>query len=443
VKVTIVGTGYVGLVTGACLSDTGCVVTCVDTDTRKIKGLLEGKLPIYEPGLGEVVQRNLLRGNLQFSDSLEESLPGSDAVFIAVGTPTAGDGSAETHHVVNVAREIGRLIEHYVVVVTKSTVPAGTSALVREAISEELNLRSVQMEFDVVSNPEFLKEGAAVTDFSRPDRIVVGVDSDRARAVMAKIYRPFVLNGHPVLYMDTASAEITKYGANAMLALRISFMNLLANFCDVSGADIHAVRQGIAADPRIGPHFLYAGIGYGGSCFPKDIRALISSGEAVGLSMDLLTAVEDINARQKLVLVERASKLLGGLHGRKIAVWGLAFKPNTDDVRESPAIAMIRAMADAGATVTAYDPVAGDEASRELGDRCAIVTDPYECLNDADALLLATEWAEFRTPNIEQIAQRMRGRLVLDGRNVLDHETFRSKGFIVEGIGQGGAQIEP
>ena len=434
-KVMMVGTGYVGLVTGACLADVGCSVTCVDVDAAKVAMLRKGELPIYEPGLGEVVRRTVARHRLRFSTSVAEEMRGSDAVFIAVGTPAGGDGRADLSQVEAVAREIGRHLEHYTVVITKSTVPVGTAMVVREAIAHELALREVDVEFDVASNPEFLKEGAAVADFLRPDRIVVGVESERARAVLAQIYRPFVLNGHPLLFMDIASAEVTKYAANAMLAVRISFMNLVSQLCEATGADIGAVRTGIGSDPRIGSKFLYAGIGYGGSCFPKDVRALITTGEQAGLSMELLRATEAINDRQKLVAVQRLQLALGTLEGRRVAVWGLAFKPETDDVRDAPALAIISELVAQGASVVAYDPVAVEQARSVLGDSCEFTASAYDALDGADALVLATEWPEFRTPDTDEMAKRMRGRVVVDGRNVLDGESLRAEGFEYSGIG--------
>ena len=440
-KVTMVGTGYVGLVTGACLADVGCSVTCVDTDLAKIERLQTGELPIYEPGLGDVVARTTARDRLRFSTDLGVELRGSDAVFIAVGTPSGGDGVADLSQVEAVARAVGRHLDHYTVVITKSTVPVGTAVMVRAAIAEELEARGADVEFDVASNPEFLKEGAAIADFMRPDRIVIGVESDRAKAVLSQIYRPFVLNGHPLLFMDIASAEVTKYAANAMLAVRISFMNLMARLCEEAGADISDVRRGIGSDSRIGSQFLYAGIGYGGSCFPKDVRALIASGESFGLPMDILRATEVVNDAQKLVPVHRLEAQLGWLAGRKIAVWGLAFKPNTDDIREAPAISIICALADAGAEVVVYDPVAMVMSAQIIGDRCEFAASAYEALDDADALVLTTEWPEFRAPDVEEMAKRMRGRVVVDGRNALDAEALRAQGFHYSGIGLG--RVEP
>ena len=431
----MVGTGYVGLVSGACLADVGCSVGCVDRDPQRIAQLHQMVMPIYEPGLTEVVQRTTSRNTLRFSHTLADELRGSDAVFICVGTPPSPDGSVDLSQVEAVAREIGRHLDHYSVIVVKSTVPVGTSQMVRTAVTEELDRRGVQVEFDVASNPEFLKEGAAIADFMKPDRIVVGVDSDRARAVLAQIYRPFVLNGRPLLFMDVRSAELTKYAANAMLATRISFMNLMAQLCERTGADIGSVRQGMSSDPRIGQQFLYAGIGYGGSCFPKDVQGLISTGATLGMGMGLLEEVEAINNRQKLLMVERVSALLGSLPGRRITVWGLAFKPNTDDVRDAPALVIIQALVDAGAEVVAYDPVATDRARAHLGDICAYELDAYAALDGADALILATEWPEFRTLNVEELASRMRGRVILDGRNVLDAEELRAHGFVYQGVG--------
>jgi UDPglucose 6-dehydrogenase len=435
-KIVMIGTGYVGLVTGACLADVGGMVTCVDVDDQKVERLRRGELPIYEPGLAEVVARCVSRGRLNFSSSLTEVLRGADAVFICVGTPPKEDGSADLQYVEAVARQIGSSLEHYTVVVTKSTVPVGTAALVRRSLSEELGRRGVDVEFDVASNPEFLKEGAAISDFMKPDRIVIGVESDRARAVLSQVYRPFVLNGHPIQFMDVPSAELTKYAANAMLAVRISFMNMVSQMCDELGADVTSVRQGIASDPRIGSQFLYPGIGYGGSCFPKDVRAMVSTGVDVGVDMSMLQAVEVINDRQKMVLVDRVEKELGGLAGRHIAMWGLAFKPNTDDVREAPALAMIPELIRRGATVAAYDPVAIEQARLYMGDVCTFASDSESVLEGADALILATEWPEFRNPDPTLIAAKMRGRLVLDGRNVLDGASLRSHGFTYICIGR-------
>ncbi len=435
-KIVMIGTGYVGLVTGSCLADVGGMVTCVDVDESKVERLQRGELPIYEPGLSEVVARCVARGRLSFSSRLTDVLRGADAVFICVGTPPKEDGSADLQYVEAVARQIGSALEHYMVVVTKSTVPVGTAALVKRALSEELVARGSDIEFDVASNPEFLKEGAAISDFMKPDRIVIGAESDRARAVLSQVYRPFVLNGHPIQFMDIPSAELTKYAANAMLAVRISFMNLVAQMCDELGADVTSVRQGIASDPRIGSQFLYSGIGYGGSCFPKDVRAMVSTGMGVGIDMSMLDAVEDINDRQKMLLVDRVDREFGGLQGRHIAMWGLAFKPNTDDVREAPALAMIPELVRRGATVTAYDPVAAEQAKLYMGDICMYASDAESALAGADALILATEWPEFRNPDPSLMAAQMKGRLVLDGRNVLDGASLRAEGFTYISIGR-------
>ena len=441
-KVTMVGTGYVGLVTGACLADVGCSVICVDTDTAKVERLRLGELPIYEPGLGDVVARTTARNRLRFATDLAVELQGCDAVFIAVGTPSGTEGIADLRQVESVARTIGQHLDQYTVVITKSTVPVGTSGLVRSIIAEELAARGVDVEFDVASNPEFLKEGAAISDFMRPDRIVIGVESDRAKAVLSQIYRPFVLNGHPLLFMDVASAEVTKYAANAMLAVRISFMNLMSRLCEETGADISDVRRAIGSDPRIGSQFLYAGIGYGGSCFPKDVRALIATGESFGLPMELLRATEVVNDEQKLLPVQRLEGRLGSLSGRRIAVWGLAFKPNTDDVREAPAVRIITALADAGADVVVYDPVAMTMGASLLDGACSFASNAYEALDDADALVLATEWPEFRAPDMDEMAKRMRGRVIIDGRNALDGDSLRAQGFDYSGIGLGRSRLE-
>jgi UDPglucose 6-dehydrogenase len=438
-KIVVVGTGYVGLVTGACLADVGVEVVCVDVDAAKVERLRRGVLPIYEPGLTEIVTRATARHRLRFETELGPHLLGAEAVFIAVGTPPGDDGRADLSAVHAVATEIGRHLEDYTVVVTKSTVPVGTAVQVRAAIDAELERRGREVTFDVASNPEFLKEGAAISDFQRPDRIVVGVSSDRAKDVLSRLYRPFVLNGHPVLFMDVASAEVTKYAANAMLAVRISFMNLMAQLCEEVGADVRQVRAGIGSDPRIGSKFLYAGIGYGGSCFPKDVRALMATGEDFGLDVTLLEAVERINDAQKLRPVAKVTELLGDVRGKRIALWGLAFKPQTDDVREAPALAIAQVLLDAGAIVRGCDPVAGDTARRHGPAGLEIVDDPFDAAEGADALILATEWPEFRTPDLDQLAKRMSGRIVIDGRNALDGPALTRAGFQYFGIGQPGS----
>ena len=434
-KIVVVGTGYVGLVTGACLAEVGCTAVCVDLDAAKIARLNQADVPIYEPGLNDIVRRSLGRGALTFTTELSDALPGADAVFIAVGTPGLPDGSADVSQVLAVARQIGRNVTDPIVVVTKSTVPVGTTERLRGEINSELAARNLELDIGLAFNPEFLKEGSAVGDFLRPDRIVVGVDSPRTRAVLASIFRPFVLNGHPIIYTDIASAEITKYAANAMLATRISFMNMIAEICENTGADVGAVRRGIGADPRIGAQFLYAGIGYGGSCFPKDVRALISSGESAGIDMSLLRSVELVNNRQRSRFVARLQRLVDPLSGARIAIWGMAFKPNTDDVREAPALDIIRELHALGADVVAYDPVATEAALAVAGDHFRTGPSAYDVLDGADALVLVTEWPEFRSPDIAAMKQRMRGRTILDGRNVLDHEALRAAGFVCEGIG--------
>ncbi len=421
--------------TGACLANVGCAVVCVDSNIEKVRLLQSGVLPFFEPGLTEIVERTVSRSRLTFRSDLALALRGSEAVFLAVGTPPQDDGSADLRQIEDAARAIGQSLEHYTVVVIKSTVPVGTTSSVREIIASELRKRGIEIDFDVASNPEFLKEGTAVSDFLKPERIVVGVQSERARAVLAQIYRPFVLNNHPLLFMDVASAEITKYAANAMLAMRISLMNLVARICEEVDADISSVRSGIGADSRIGPKFLYPGIGYGGSCFPKDVRAFIAIGESKGIPMDLMVAVESINAFQKTLALKKLRHLVPDLEGKKVAVWGLSFKPNTDDVREAPSLDIVRGLVAAGATVAAYDPVAGAQANLYLGDIFTLATDPYDALNDSDALILATEWSEFRNPDVEEMAKRMTGRVVIDGRNVLDGANFRDHGFEYHGIG--------
>jgi UDPglucose 6-dehydrogenase len=434
-QLTVVGSGYVGLVTGACLADVGCAVVCVDSNIEKVNLLQSGVVPFFEPGLTEIVERTVARSRLTFRSDLAPALVGSDAVFLAVGTPPLDDGSADLRQIKDVARAIGESLEHYTVVVIKSTVPVGTSSLVREIIENELRKRNVEIDFDVASNPEFLKEGTAVSDFLKPERIVVGVQSERARAVLAQVYRPFVLNNHPLLFMDVASAEITKYAANAMLAMRISLMNLVARICEEFDADITSVRSGIGSDSRIGPKFLYPGIGYGGSCFPKDVRALIAIGESKGIPMDLMVAVESINSYQKTLALEKLRRIIPNLNGKKVAVWGLSFKPNTDDMREAPSLEIVQGLVAAGATVVAYDPVAAQQAKIYLGDIFRFADDPYDALIDADALILVTEWSEFRNPDLNEMAKRMVGRVVVDGRNVLDAASFRDHGFDYYGIG--------
>jgi len=436
-KIVIVGTGYVGLVSGACFAETGLNVACVDIDETKINQLRNGKIPIYEPGLEPIVLRNMEKGRLTFSTSLKEVIDECEAVFIAVGTPQDEDGSADLKYVLAVARDIGRYMNHYLVVVTKSTVPIGTSEKVRKAIREELDKRGVNIIFDIASNPEFLKEGNAVEDFLRPDRIVIGTDSEEARKIMQKLYKPFVLNGHPILFMDIPSAEMTKYAANAMLATKISFMNDIANLCDIVGADVNMVRKGIGSDPRIGDKFIYAGVGYGGSCFPKDVKALIKSAEEHHWSLDILKAVEKVNERQKEIIVHKIKKHFNNqLKGKSFAIWGLSFKPHTDDMREAPSLVIINRLLSEGALCKVYDPVAMHEAKRKLGDSVIYAKDQYEALIDVDAMILITEWPEFRLPNYNVMAKLMRSKVIFDGRNIYDPCEMKELGFSYYSIGR-------
>lgn len=436
-KIAIVGTGYVGLVTGTCFAEIGVNVVCVDTNREKIEALKRGEVPIYENGLEEMVSRNAKAGRLQFTTSLEECLDGVEAVFSAVGTPPDEDGSADLRYVLEVARTIGRYMRHYVLVVTKSTVPVGTANKVRAAIREELDKRGVSIEFDVASNPEFLKEGNAINDFMSPDRVVVGVESERAKRIMSTLYKPFLLNNFRVIFMDIPSAEMTKYAANSMLATRISFMNDIANLCELVGADVNMVRSGIGSDTRIGRKFLYPGIGYGGSCFPKDVKALIKTAEQQGYRMRVLQAVEEVNERQKCILFEKLERHFGGdLAGKTVALWGLAFKPETDDMREAPALVLVSRLLEAGCRVRAYDPAAMAEARRRLGDRISYATDLYDAVLDADALLLLTEWKEFRLPSWAVIKKAMRQPVLLDGRNIYDKKEMEELGFVYHCIGK-------
>jgi UDPglucose 6-dehydrogenase len=436
-KITIVGSGYVGLVTGACFAETGAEVSCVDNNAEKIERLRKGIIPIYEPGLDQLVERNTSKGRLCFTTDLKGSLDGCSAAFIAVGTPPSEDGSADLKHVLDVAHEIGMHATSYIVVVTKSTVPVGTSAKVREAVAYELNRRGATFGFDVVSNPEFLKEGNAIDDFLKPDRIVVGTDSDQAADVMRKLYAPFLLNGHPIIMMDIPSAEMTKYAANAMLATKISFMNDIANLCEIVGADINWVRKGIGSDNRIGNKFIYPGIGYGGSCFPKDVKALIRTSKENEYSLDILQAVEDVNYRQKHLLFQKALAYFNGdMSAITVAIWGLAFKPHTDDMREAPSIVIINNLLQHGATVKVYDPEAEKEAYAYFGDNVQYCKGPYEALIDADALMLLTEWPEFRLPDFRAIERLMHDKTIFDGRNIYDPQELCSLGFNYFSIGR-------
>lgn len=436
-KITVVGTGYVGLVSGTCFAETGVDVVCVDIDKRKIDMLNNGQIPIYEPGLEDIYKKNVEKGRLTFSNNLAESIKDADVAFIAVGTPPDEDGSADLKYVLGVAREIGKNMDHYMVVVTKSTVPVGTSVKVKNAILEELKKRNEDIPFDVASNPEFLKEGSAVDDFLRPDRIVVGTESEAAKKVMNRLYKPFVLNGHPILFMDITSSEMTKYAANSMLATKISFINDIANLCEIVGADVDAVRRGIGSDPRIGNKFIYPGTGYGGSCFPKDVQALVRTADEKGYSLDILKAVEAVNYRQKAVLFSKIfNHFKGDLKGKKIAVWGLAFKPKTDDMREAPSRVIIEKLLEAGASVVAYDPVAMHEAQRILGDRISYSKDEYGACVDADALVLVTEWSEFRAPDFRVLQKLLKNKLIFDGRNIYDPSELAELGFSYYAIGR-------
>lgn len=436
-KIAIVGTGYVGLVTGTCFAEMGTEVYCVDVDANKIEGLKKGIIPIYEPGLEDMVNRNYQAERLVFTTDLRECVNEVEVLFCAVGTPPDEDGSADLTYVLEVAREIGRCMEKYILVVTKSTVPVGTGEKIRQTIQEELDKRGVDIDFGIASNPEFLKEGAAIKDFMSPDRVVVGVETEEAANLMTKLYRPFLLNNFRVIFMDVPSAEMTKYAANAMLATRISFMNDIANLCEIVGADVNMVRQGIGADNRIGKRFLYAGCGYGGSCFPKDVKALVNTAKLNGYPMRILQAVEEVNEDQKSILFRKLEKHFDGyLRGKRIAVWGLAFKPETDDMREAPSLVLIEKLLNAGCEVLAYDPVSMEEAKRRLDGSILYAKDIYDAVVDADAVMLVTEWKEFRLPSWSAIKKLMVTPLVLDGRNIYDAKELEEAGFIYHCIGR-------
>lgn len=437
-NIAIVGTGYVGLVTGACFADTGVNVTCVDVDEKKIAELKQGKMPIYEPGLDELVTKNYAAGRLHFTTSLEAVLNEQDIIFSAVGTPPDEDGSADLKYVLQVARTIGRNLNKYVVVVTKSTVPVGTAVKIRDVINEELDKRGVQIDFDVASNPEFLKEGSAIKDFMSPDRVVVGVDSERAKRLLTRLYKPFLLVDFRVIFMDIPSAEMTKYAANSMLATRISFMNDIANLCEKVGADVNMVRDGIGSDARIGRRFLYAGCGYGGSCFPKDVKALVKTADDNGYSMEVLKAVERVNERQKALLFTKLQNAFGNisLNGHTVTLWGLAFKPETDDMRESTALVMIRLLSEAGCKIRVYDPIAMDECRRRVGDVVTYCRDMYDAVDGSEALLLLTEWKQFRLPDWQKVKDRMKRPLLIDGRNIFDAQEMKELGFDYHCIGR-------
>ena len=435
-NIAIVGTGYVGLVSGTCFSDMGINVTCVDVDQSKIDNLKNGIIPIYEPGLEEMVKKNIKAGRLKFETDLTKVLDDVDVVFSAVGTPPDEDGSADLKYVLAVARTIGQNINKYTVVVTKSTVPVGTAANVKATIQEELDRRGVEVEFDVASNPEFLKEGAAIKDFMSPDRVVVGVESERARKIMSRLYKPFMLVNDRMIFTDIPSAEMIKYAANAMLATRISFMNDIANLCELVGADVNMVRKGIGSDNRIGKKFLYPGCGYGGSCFPKDVKALIKTAEKAGYPMSVLKAVEEVNERQKEVLFDKLMKHFNGdINGKNIAIWGLAFKPETDDMREAPSLILIDKIIAAGGKVKVFDPIAINECKRRIGDKVAYGDDMYDAALDADALLLVTEWREFRFPNFAILGKVMKEKVIIDGRNIYDRNELNQNDFTYYKIG--------
>ena len=435
-NIAIVGTGYVGLVSGACFAEMGIDVTCVDINPEKIKCLLNGEIPIYEPGLDDLVKRNVEAGRLHFTTDLTTCLDNVEVVFSAVGTPPDEDGSADLQYVLEVARTFGRNIKKYTILVTKSTVPVGTAKKVKAVIEEELTKRDEQIDFEVASNPEFLKEGAAIKDFMSPDRVVVGVESDRAKKVMERLYRPFQMNNYRLYFMDIPSAEMTKYAANAMLATRISFMNDIANLCDLVGANVDMVRKGIGADTRIGSKFLYPGCGYGGSCFPKDVKALARTAREYGYTMGVIEAVEAVNERQKEIVVKKLQDKLGTLRGKTIALWGLAFKPETDDMREAPALVVIEKLLEAGASVKVYDPVAMDECRRRIGDRVVYCKDMYDVVIDADALAVLTEWNEFRIPSWSVIKRVMKQPVLVDGRNIYSKDEVIAEGFEYAAIGK-------
>jgi UDPglucose 6-dehydrogenase len=436
-RIIVVGSGYVGLVTGVCFAESGVSVTCIDNNPDKIQKLKEGIVPIYEPGLEDMLKRNVEKKRLTFTTQLKDGIDGAEVIFVAVGTPPGEDGSADMKHVLDVAVEIGRIITSHVVVVTKSTVPVGTSEKIRKAIQNELDIRNVSVPFDMASNPEFLKEGAAVDDFLKPERIVIGVDNESTGEIMRRLYMPFVLNNHPILFMDIASAEITKYAANAMLATRISFINEIANLCEILGADINQVRKGIGSDSRIGSKFIYPGTGYGGSCFPKDVKALIKTANDNGYELNVVKAVDKANEYQKGVIFSKMKNFFNNnLKNRKIGVWGLSFKPKTDDMREAPSLILIEKLLEAGAKVKAYDPAAMNEARKLLSNKIEYAADQYEALIDADAMVLVTEWAEFHLPDFMKMANTMKSKVIFDGRNIYDPAELKNLGFKYFGIGR-------
>lgn len=431
-NIAVVGTGYVGLVTGTCFAEMGNHVSCVDIDEAKVEKMRQGVIPIYEPHLDILFERNIKQGRLQFSTNLEESIADAQVIFLALPTPPGEDGSADLSYVLGVASQLGKLIRDYKIIINKSTVPVGTAEKVREAIA-----RNATVHFDVISNPEFLREGFAVDDFMKPDRVVIGTKSEKAKKIMSDLYAPFVRQGNPIYFMDERSAELTKYAANAFLATKITFMNEIANLCERAGANVDAIRIGIGSDSRIGKRFLFAGIGYGGSCFPKDVQALYKTSTEYNYDFKILTSVMDVNEKQKLVLVDKLKQYYdNNLAGKKFAIWGLAFKPDTDDIREAPALYIIRELLAAGATVSAFDPEAMENVKRSIGETIHFAQDPYEALQDADALLIATEWSLFRTPDFEKMKQAMKGKVIFDGRNLYDLQRLAELGFYYNSIGR-------
>ena len=436
-KIAVIGTGYVGLVTGTCFAESGVKVVCVDNDLKKIQLLKSGKVPIFEPGLDSMLIHNLEKGRLNFTDDISEATDGAEVIFIAVGTPPGEDGSADLKHVLEVASNIGKFIKHYVVVATKSTVPVGTAEKVRSIIKNQLEVRKSDISFDIASNPEFLKEGSAVEDFLKPQRIIVGVDNEKAGEIMKRLYMPFLLNNRPVIFMDIPSAELTKYAANAMLATRISFINEIANLCELLGADINNVRKGIGSDSRIGNRFIYPGSGYGGSCFPKDVKAILKTALDLNYELKVISAVERANEYQKKVVLNKINGYFNNdLKGKVVAVWGLSFKPKTDDIRESSAVYLVEKLLEAGVKVRAYDPAAMEETKKQINNSIYYAEDPYDAVKGADALALMTEWPEFHLPDFGKMSELMKGKAIFDGRNIYDPEDLRGKGFVYFGIGR-------
>jgi len=436
-KIAVVGTGYVGLVTGTCFAESGVTVTCIDNDKEKIRQLKEGTVPFYEPGLEDILKRNTKKDRLLFSSSIAKGIEGAEVIFIAVGTPPGEDGSADLRHVLDVAEEIGASLKNYSVIATKSTVPVGTAEKIRNTVQNQLKKRKSDVTFDMASNPEFLKEGAAIEDFLKPERIIIGIDNENTGETMKRLYMPFVLNYHPIIFMDIPSAEITKYAANAMLATRISFINEIANLCDLLGADINQVRKGIGSDSRIGNKFLYPGTGYGGSCFPKDVKAIIITANDLGYDLNVIKAVEKANEFQKNVIFNKILKLYNNnIRNRVFGIWGLSFKPKTDDIRQSSSIYLIDKLLKVGGVVKVYDPAAITETRKQFGDKIIYAGDPYDALKGADAMVLMTEWSEFHLPDFKKMADVMKGKVIFDGRNIYDPVMIRNMGFEYYGIGR-------